>query len=631
MITLRWILALLLVLPLLALSSLSVISADSGFSEDPLDTAASGQDSSDQDGDDLLGGDLLSDDDPEKTDTAQVDPATEHARIFKESRFPSANECATCHPKQYREWSVSQHAYAQLSPLMMSMQNAMNLGTSSTNGDFCLRCHAPVGSDLGEPFSISNLDRHPASREGITCVICHRMSLPYRKISGRIGIDQGDLFDPVKGAGGNDELARILSKPEEYRVVTDREKVGRGIHVEVESFFEMTQPSFCASCHEVFAPNGLRIEEVFTEYRNSPAADEGITCNDCHMSSVQGFPSGYQEGPAAVVGGKETASRKLTNHYFAGPDYSVIHPGIFPINKRANEFKTLAEWLEFDVEGGWGTDAFEDSCPEDFPFPGSWVSIDDRYDGREIIDDQLELLEWANGQRKTVLANGFALSDPRVTRADSGGIEFEIDVKNLTRGHNVPTGFDAERVFVIQVEVTDEKGNVVFLSGDRDPNGDLRDDFSLYVHNGELPLDEQLFNLQSKFMTRNVRGGDREQVLPINHSVSLLPFVRPATRPNNIYGRLEGVRKHRRNIEPMGHRTAKYHVDGDLLTGDGRYRIEFRFVSQAVPVNLVHHTMHGGIDYGMSPRELAEAIVEGAVVVDSKETVVEINSSDSKR
>ena len=41
--------------------------------------------------------------------------------------------------------------------------------------------------------------------------------------------------------------------------------------------------------------------------------------------------------------------------------------------------------------------------------------------------------------------------------------------------------------------------------------------------------------------------------------------------------------------------------------------------------------MHGGIDYGMSPRELAEAIVEGAVVVDSKETVVEINSSDSKR
>ncbi|HIO65739.1 MAG TPA: hypothetical protein EYN40_03505 [Planctomycetes bacterium] len=604
--------------------------------QDPTDTVSIGQDPAHQDDDDLLGGDLLdgdllSEDESEPSDAPQMDPATEHARLFKDSRFPVAAECATCHPKQYREWSVSQHAYAQMSPLLMAMQNSINLGTSNTTGDFCLRCHSPVGSDLGEPFSMSNLDRHPASREGITCVICHRMSLPYRKMSGRIGIDQGDLFDPIKGPGGNAELARILSNPREFRVVTDREKLGRGIHVEVEPFFEMTRPSFCASCHEVFAPNGLRIEEVFTEYKNSPAADDGTSCNDCHMSNVQGVPSGYQEGPAAVIGGKQSAPRKLTNHYFAGPDYSVIHPGIFPINKRASEFKSLADWLEFDVDSGWGTDLFEDSCPEDFPFPDSWVAIDDRYEGREIIDAQLELLEWAKGQRRTVLENGFALSEPRITRSDGGGIEFEIDVKNLTRGHNVPTGFDAERLFVIQVDVTDEDGNVVFLSGDRDPNGDLRDDFSLYVHNGELPLDEQLFNLQSKFMTSNVRGGDREQVLPINHSVSLLPFVRPATRPNNVYGRPSGVRKHRRNIEPLGKRTARYHIDEDLLTGAGLYNIKFRFVSQAVPVNLVHNIMQGGIDYGMSPRELAEAIVAGAIVVDSKETVVEIKPDSPGR
>ena len=30
--------------------------------------------------------------------------------------------CATCHVKQYKEWAVSQHAYAQLSPIYMAMQ-----------------------------------------------------------------------------------------------------------------------------------------------------------------------------------------------------------------------------------------------------------------------------------------------------------------------------------------------------------------------------------------------------------------------------------------------------------------------------------------------------------------------------
>jgi len=90
-------------------------------------------------GDDMLGDDMLGDDtsevgkeeEPEKKDEASA----AHEKIFAASNFPSADECALCHPKQYKEWSVSQHAYSQLSPMMMSMQNAMNVGTSTTNGD----------------------------------------------------------------------------------------------------------------------------------------------------------------------------------------------------------------------------------------------------------------------------------------------------------------------------------------------------------------------------------------------------------------------------------------------------------------------------------------------------------------
>lgn len=575
--------------------------------------------------DDLLADDLLLPEKPsENTPDHQtvIDTSRDaHGDLFANSDFPSADECASCHPKQYREWSVSQHAYSQLSPLMVSMQIALNKGTSSTTGDFCVRCHTPIGSDIGEPASLSNLDRHPISREGITCVVCHRMSAPYRKVAGRLGLDRGDIFDSVKGAQGNSELSRVLSDPKTYRVNTNRDDVGRAIHAEVEKFPELEDPSFCGSCHEVYTPNGFRVHEVLSEYRNSPAAAQGISCNDCHMGKEQGISSGYEQGPGAVVGGEMTSNRKLTNHFFAGPDYSLIHPGIFPINKQAQDFKSISEWLLFEVDSGWGTDEFEDECPEDFAFPEAWDSIDDRYDAREIIDEQLELLDWAKQQRVQVMQRGFALSDIRITSASKEGIDFELDVKNLSSGHNLPSD-KIGRLFVLQVEVRDSQGDLVFISGDRDPNGDVRDGFSLYVRNGEIPLDEQLFNLQSKVLSRNVHGGEQEQVLTTNNSVTAIPFIRPASRPNNFYGHPKGVRKHRRSIEPLGHRTATYRIAGKLLSGRGPYSVKAQFISQSVPVNLVLQTMHVGFDYGLSPRELAKKLVDGAIVIAEKSAVV---------
>ncbi len=60
---------------------------------------------------------------------------------------------------------MSQHAYAQLSPIYMAMQTTINMKTSATNGDFCIRCHNPVGMNIGESLYVSNLKRNPTSRE----------------------------------------------------------------------------------------------------------------------------------------------------------------------------------------------------------------------------------------------------------------------------------------------------------------------------------------------------------------------------------------------------------------------------------------------------------------------------------
>ncbi len=581
-----------------------------------------------QHGDELLSGeDFLSDDqlleedgylddDKEDSDEKEEDPVAQaHLAIFAENRYPSASTCKVCHEDHYKEWSVSQHAYAQLSPIYMAMQNKINQLSNGSNGDFCIRCHTQVGMNIGESTYISNLDRHPTSREGITCVVCHRVEQEYGKVSGRLALEEGDLLAPVYGPTGDTELKRVLDNRDQYRVVTEAGESGRQIHTKVGHFPQIQTSQFCGSCHDVNLFNGFRLEEAFSEYKNSPAAARGESCQDCHMGKIQGVVSGYARGPAAVVGGVPTVERKITNHFFAGPDYSVIHAGIFPHNADAVELATLSQWLEFNDEAGWGTDEFEQSVSSDYPFPKHWRSIDDRYDARAIIQDQHKLLDWAEVKRLEVLRNGYLMGDLEFTKVSPRGVEFVIPVSNGTDGHNVPTGFDAERLVWLEVTVKDQRGTTVFESGDLDPNGDLRDTHSLYVHDGKLSLDKYLFNLQSKFVTRNLRGGEREQVLAVNYSTDVIPFVRPFTRSLMLTGQPANVRKHRKTLPPNSTRNARYKVSKSQLSSVSKLIITYRLKSAAVPVNLVHEIADVGFDYGMSEKEVATKLVENHQII----------------
>ena len=579
----------------------------------------------------LLDGDLLSGEPPaaattEAVEAADVSPADDdrltadeiHRALFEEAEYPSANTCGSCHPRQYEQWAVSQHAYAQISPVYMAMQRTINAQTSSTNGDFCIRCHTQVGMNKGESPFISNLDRHPASSEGITCVVCHRLSQPYGKVSGRVALETGDLTAPVYGPTDGEVLQATIDSSG-GTLTPDPDKSGRKIHGEVRSFEYIGESGFCGVCHDVNLFNGFRLEEAFSDYKQSPAAENGVSCQDCHMGKVQGKDAGYEVGPAAQIGSETTPPRKLTNHFFAGPDYSIVHPGIFPHNIEATKLATPRDWLLFDHEAGWGTDAFEDTVSDDYEFPERWRAIDDRYDARAILDDQFERLAWAREKRLEVLRNGFGLGEIEVTRQTAEQLRFAVDVKNIMDGHSVPTGFDAERVIWLHVVVRDAGGQVLMESGDLDPNGDVRDSHSIYVHNGDLPLDKQLFNMQSRFVTRNVRGGEREQVLTVNYSVDALPFIRPSTSSTILTGQPAGARKHRQVLSPGATRTAKYRAP---LNGKGPYSVEVELKAAMVPVNLIAEIQHVGFDYGMSPRDVADGVVAGHEVIWARKTTI---------
>ncbi len=190
-----------------------------------------------------------------------------------------------------------------------------------------------------------------------------------------------------------------------------------------------------------------------------------------------------------------------------------------------------------------------------------------------------------------------------------------MEVKSVTEGHNVPTGFTGERLIWLHVIVTDREGTVIFTSGDLDPNGDLRDQESQYVHSGELPLDGQLFNLQSRFVVTNVRGTERLRVIPIPYPVTALPRVLPTTVSLILTGEPLTERNHKKGIEPLGHRWAKYRINKSALTGNSPYTAAIELKSAMVPANLVHAIQDVGFDYGMSAREVADAVRDGHVIL----------------
>lgn len=552
---------------------------------------------------------------------AQSDP---HEALMLADRYPPATDCAVCHPRQYRQWSVSQHAYAQLSPVFMAMSNTIHLKTSATNGDFCLRCHTPVGTDISEPLALTNLDRNAASREGVTCVACHRVSQAYGKISGRLALTEGDLVSPVKGPSGNEGLAAVLEDKSSYRnLSTDRDNNrGKKVHAEVEPFFELVTPRFCGSCHDVLLVNGFRLEEAFSDYKTSPAFERGATCQDCHMGQTQGLDQGYEHGPAAVIGRAETPERRLTNHYFAGPDYSIVHPGIFPHQAdppRNLRSKSLRDWIQFDYLAGWGDNDFEKNT-DDMEFPEAWKTTSHRKAARKLIIEQCELLDWARGERVEVLRHGYQIGDVEMAMDDSE-IRLSVPLQSNTDGHNVPTGFDAERLVFLEVIVDDANGRRLFVSGDRDPNGDVRDLHSLYVVDGAVELDRHLVNLQSKFLTRLVRGGEREQVLAINTSVNARPFIRPEMRPTTLYGQPAGARKHRTVLSTGEQVEGDYPIELDATVA-WPLSVSIRLIGQMVPVNLVAEVAAAGFDYQMSPAEVARRVVEGAEVIRSRQLML---------
>jgi hypothetical protein len=220
-------------------------------------------------------------------------------------------------------------------------------------------------------------------------------------------------------------------------------------------------------------------------------------------------------------------------------------------------------------------------------FPAAWADPGDRVEAWEIILANVDALNEKKEMRKQVMENGSRIDGPFFSSKPSVGkdLAFKYTVTNTDDGHNLPSGsLGAQPEIWFNVALIDPDGKNIWESGYVDSNGDFADNHSLDLAAGKIKFDDQIFNLQTKFLTTNVKGTDREMYLPVNFDIDQRPLLRSSNVPTTVLNHAPFVRMEGRSIPPLGKRDAKYIVPAELLKKPGTYKLAARMRSRAEPI-----------------------------------------------
>jgi len=190
-----------------------------------------------------------------------------------------------------------------------------------------------------------------------------------------------------------------------------------------------TRGEMCGMCHDVnHAHNTMSIENTYSEWRTGPYntgdPDTTVTCQDCHMRQTPEYPSTGSTVRPNIPGyaaPKEMGAKErphIWQHYFVGGNLAVT--ALLGFNPQA---KMAEGRLEHSVT---------------VEFTGS-------------------------------------------PSASKGGLyRMPVKVTNSGAGHYLPTGLTFVREMWLDVTVSDNKGAVVYRSGDLDEQGNIKPDAVVY-------------------------------------------------------------------------------------------------------------------------------------------------------
>jgi hypothetical protein len=249
--------------------------------------------------------------------------------------LPTAADCATCHAELTGQWRQSAHAHAVTDTYYQALITLFIQERGVAAARYCAACHNPVGLLRGEidlaaldvattdglAYEVRSLGVElaisPAAAEGVSCIVCHRSAEPL-STDGRAVLPTNRLPD-----GWLESLA-LGAVPDRHRTAMNPEV--------------LAEAELCRSCHNLRTPEGLLLEPTFDEWLASPYADEGITCQSCHMPEATG------RAVDSLVGGKTTVHGGL-------PGAPSSLPGVSDYPGLLQQAATLALYWEAAKDG----------------------------------------------------------------------------------------------------------------------------------------------------------------------------------------------------------------------------------------------------------------------------------------
>ncbi len=250
---------------------------------------------------------------------------------------------------------------------------------------------------------------------------------------------------------------------------------------------------FCTQCHSAIGARSGDIQPGFSFDELAALTNEGITCEACHKVSdiERSYNSGHVIDATGPIRGQITdpvetyaheseGSELFEDARFCGACHDVIEMNGLPLERPYEEWTTspAAEAGENCQSCHMPTSsgpAAHDG-PDRTLHSHTWVGVDVPLlegfvteEERSQIRDEVEALLQSAGTVTLALPEAVTIGEQ---------VDVVVSVFNDITAHNLPTGSTFLRQCWLEVVATDADGDVLFITGDLDANGDLRDHWS---------------------------------------------------------------------------------------------------------------------------------------------------------
>jgi hypothetical protein len=217
--------------------------------------------------------------------------------------------CGNCHPMILPQWENNAHGESVNNDRFYSFYNGTDIEGGEevhpgylrdfpgTSGN-CGACHAP-GAAVDANFNTDMNAVRGSITAGIHCDFCHKI--------GGIYLDP-KTSSPYPNTPGVLSM-RVLRPPEGDQIFLGPYP---DIHDPDTYLPEMQESLFCAPCHQ-FSFWGTLIYNSYGEWLDSSYAEEGVTCQSCHMP-----PSGDAIFALSEQGGLAHPPETIPSHFQLG-------------------------------------------------------------------------------------------------------------------------------------------------------------------------------------------------------------------------------------------------------------------------------------------------------------------------